>query len=70
MIMVCRASKAARAIAKEEAHNALLAEDETKPWYIKYSRKAYRALMHGVDVDIHEVGLLAVLDCDDATSCN
>ena len=48
------ASKAARIIAKEKAHEALMAEDNSKPWYIKYARKAYRAAMHGMEVDVFE----------------
>ena len=50
-----RAHKVARKLAKEARHRALLAEDDSKPWYIKYSRKAYRAAMHGMDVDVHAV---------------
>jgi len=48
------AHKVARKLAKDAAYKALLAEDDTKVWYVKYARKAYRALMHGMDVDIHE----------------
>ena len=52
--LLISASKAARIIAKEKAHEALIAEDNSKPWYIKYPRKAYRAAMHGMEVDVHE----------------
>jgi hypothetical protein len=53
--LIRRAHKVARKLAKDAAYKALLAEDDTKVWYVKYARKAYRALMHGMDVDIHEV---------------
>ena len=52
-----RAKKAARIIAIEEEHQALIEEDNRCPFYKKYWRKFYRMATHGVNVDVFDVRL-------------
>lgn len=49
------AKKAARVIAMQEEHQALMEEDDRCPFYKKYWRKFYRLATHGVNVDVFDV---------------
>ena len=53
------AKKAARVIAMEEEHQALMEEDDRCPFYKKYWRKFYRLATHGVNVDVFDVSFIS-----------